>query len=67
MEKRVVKITIAKDGQYRMEAMEGFAGQDCINKTKDIELVLGGVETGEGKKDEYYGDGDNPNTINIFN
>ena len=67
MEKRVVKITISKDGQYRMEAMEGFAGQDCINKTKDIELVLGGTEIGEGKKDSYYDGGDNPNTINIFN
>ena len=67
MEKRVVKFVIPKDGSYRMEAMEGFAGQDCINKTKDIELILGGQQIDEGKKDEYYGGGDNPAEINIFN
>lgn len=65
MEKRLVKITVSKNGEYKMEALEGFVGQDCINKTKDIELVLGGQETGAGKTDKYFeDDGDNPNFIN---
>lgn len=65
MEKRVVKITVAKDGTHRIEAMEGFSGESCINKTKDIELALGGIQIDSGKKDSYYEGDDTPVSVDI--
>lgn len=66
MIKKLVEIRVAKDGSYKMEAKEGFAGVSCQEQTKDLELVLGGTETGSGKTDDYYKD-DSPIGINIFN
>lgn len=67
MEKRTVKFRVEKDGAYSLEAMEGFSGMSCVEKTKDIELVLGGQEISSGKKDTYYDSDPNPDFINIFN
>lgn len=66
MVKKVVKITIDKTGGYKMEAVEGFAGTSCTEQTKNLELILGGVETGEGKTDDYFKPDDSPVTIDIF-
>lgn len=48
-----MKLTVDTKGNYRTEAY-GYAGGTCIEKTHDIELLLGGIETGAGKKPEYF-------------
>lgn len=66
MNKQVVKITVKKDGSYSLEAMEGFAGQSCREKTKDLELVLGGEAVSTENKSTYYdNDGDNDINLNL--
>lgn len=67
MVKKVVKITVGKDGSFRTEAVEGFAGTSCEQQTKGLELILGGVETGSGKTDDYYRPDEGPVGIDIFN
>lgn len=65
-DKRTVKIKIAKDGTYTLEAMEGFSGESCVEKTKNLEIILGGTAVARGKKDEYYaGDGTPELVLNI--
>lgn len=56
-DKRKIRIKIAKDGKYTIEAMEGFSGESCVEKTKNIEIMIGGQVVERGKKDEFY-DGD---------
>jgi hypothetical protein len=53
-DKKKIRIKIAKDGTYTLEAMEGFSGESCVEKTKNIEIMLGGQAVARGKKDEYY-------------
>ena len=60
--RQCIRITIDKTGAYRFEAMEGFSGQSCVEKTKTIELVLGGTQVDSGKKDSYY-NGDSPENV----
>lgn len=68
MVKRSVRIVIDKKGAHTMEALEGFEGASCIEKTKTLELILGGEEVGSGKTDNYYKDGDeSPISINLGN
>ena len=67
MKKKVVKITVNKIGGYQLEALEGFAGASCTEQTKDLEILLGGVEEDSGKNDGYYKPDDSPITIdNLF-
>lgn len=61
-DKRKIRIKIDTKGQYTLEAMEGFSGESCVEKTKNIELLLGGERVSEGKKDEYYA-GDTPESL----
>lgn len=63
MEKKM-KITIHKDGAYSMEALEGFSGESCLEKTRDVELLLGGSEINSGKTAAYY-DPDDENPVSI--
>jgi hypothetical protein len=64
--KRNVRITIDSKGQYTLEAGEGFSGASCLEKTKNLEVALGGTAIDEGKTGSYYdGDGDSPVTINL--
>lgn len=60
--KQVVEIRIKKDGSYSLEAKEGFAGESCRNKTKHLELMLGGaaIDT-ENTAGFYDDDGDDMN------
>ena len=59
MEKRKVRVTIAKDGSYKLEALEGFSGTSCVQGTQQIELALGGTTVETGKTQAYYDpDGD---------
>lgn len=67
MVKKVVKITVGKDGSHRLEAVEGFAGTSCEQQTKGLELILGGVETGSGKTDDFFRPDDSPIGIDVLN
>jgi len=65
MKKRNIEIVIDKTGNYTLEAKEGFSGENCLSQTKDIEIVLGGIEVDDKKTDAFY-DGDNsPVSINL--
>ena len=62
---RKIKIIIDKKGQYTLIAGEGFTGESCLEKTKNIEMALGGVEVDGGKTDSYYDGDEDPISINI--
>lgn len=63
--KRTIGITIDSKGQFTLEAKEGFAGGQCLEKTKNLELVLGGEEVDGGKTNAYYDGDDAPISINL--
>ena len=66
MNKQVVKITIKKDGSFSLEAGEGFKGQNCREKTRNLELLLGGEAVATENKSTYYeDDGDNDINLNL--
>lgn len=70
LQKRHIAVTIDKQGAFTVEAKEGFVGESCVEKTKNIELLLGegATEMASGKTDAYFdGDGDNPISINLGN
>jgi|GEM_PF-2697863 len=50
---KTIKLTFLPDGSVKKET-SGFAGKDCISKTKFIEDALGGVPGERKFKDEYY-------------
>jgi hypothetical protein len=67
-EKRSIKVVIDKQGAFTVQAMEGYAGQSCVEKTKNVELLLGGdaTEVAAGKTDKYYeGDGESPVSVSL--
>lgn len=59
-----VRVTIDAKGDFQFEALEGFQGESCVAQTREIEIALGGVETGEGKTAAYY-DGIDDNDVMI--
>lgn len=63
--KKSIKIVIDKNGNYTLIAGEGMEGASCVEKTRDIELVLGGHEIDSGKTDAYYKGDDSPISINL--
>ena len=65
MNYKKIKIIIDKEGNYGLEALEGFSGTSCVEKTKEIEVAIGGTTVDEGKKDEYYMP-DNDASVNLF-
>ena len=59
-----VEITIKEDGDYAINAKEGYAGQSCDQKTANLVAILGGVEKQTKYKPEYFdGNGDNLNEL----
>ena len=61
-----IELTINEDGSYSIEALEGFQGQSCEQKTKNIISLLGGTESETKYKPEYWDS--NPDNLNeIFN
>ncbi len=59
-----IELIINEDGSYTIEAMEGFNGQSCAQKTANIISILGGVETDKKYKPEFFNpDGDNLNEL----
>lgn len=64
MERQVVEIRIKKDGSYTLEAKEGFRGENCREKTRNLELMLGG-EAIDSKNTSAYYDNDDNNDISL--
>lgn len=54
MRKEVVEIRINEKGDFTFKAKEGFSGTSCVERTRDLELALGGVEVKSEKTKEYY-------------
>lgn len=66
MQKQVIEIRIKKDGAYTLEAKEGFAGESCREKTRNLELMLGGEAVASENTAAYYeDDGDNDINLNL--
>lgn len=66
MKKEIVEIRINEKGGHTFQAKEGFSGTSCIERTKDLELALGGVAISREKTKEYYDtDPSSPITINL--
>lgn len=66
MEKQVIEIRIKKDGTTSLEAKEGIVGQNCREKTRQLEIMLGGeVADTQNTKAYYEDDGDNLNSLNL--
>lgn len=63
--KKTIEIRIDEKGNFGLEAKEGFSGTSCMEQTKELEVVLGGTEVADGKKDSYYDGDDSPISINL--
>lgn len=61
-----IEITVGADGNYSIDAMDGFGGQSCEQKTANIISILGGVEQDKKYKPEYF-DPDNLDELTINN
>lgn len=57
MNKQVIEIRIKPDGAYTLQAKEGFAGESCREKTRNLELMLGGEAVDTVNTSAYYEDG----------
>lgn len=61
-----VQIRIDKEGNYSVDAKEGFTGIECAKKTEQLQLILGGTQIAEKKKPEYYDpSGNNPVSVDL--
>lgn len=47
-------ITINTDGSTEIDLQEGFSGMSCVEKSKQIELIIGGTQVEQKEKPEYY-------------
>lgn len=54
MRKETVEIRINEKGGFTFQAKEGFAGASCVERTKDLELALGGRAVSQEKTKDYY-------------
>lgn len=63
MGNKELKVIIGKDGSAKIEA-NGFSGGVCEKTIGQLVAAVGGTETYEEKKPEYYdGNGDNFNEL----
>ena len=58
--KKKIKVTIDKKGNYTIKTLEGFAGEECVQKTQDLEVAIGGQIVDEGKTEDYFRDPEDP-------
>lgn len=66
MNDKRVKIVIDKQGNYAIEALEGFSGSSCVDQTKTLEVAIGGIAVSEGKTNAYYDpDSENPVYVDL--
>ena len=49
-----IEITINGDGTTDIDLKEGFSGMSCVEKSKQIELIVGGTPIKREEKPEYY-------------
>lgn len=49
-----MNVIIGEDGTYEIDLKEGFSGMSCIEKSKEIQLILGGNEIEKKEKPEMY-------------
>lgn len=54
MNKETVVIRINQTGGFTFQAKDGFSGSSCVERTKDLELALGGRVVNTEKTKEYY-------------
>lgn len=54
MNKEVVEIRINEEGGFTFRAKEGFSGSSCVERTKNLEIALGGKAVSSQKTDDYY-------------
>ena len=47
-------ITINADGTSDIDLQEGFSGMSCVEKSKEIEVILGGEKVEQKQKPEMY-------------
>ena len=47
-------ITINMGGTTDIDLKEGFSGMSCVEKSKQIELIIGGTQVEQKEKPEYY-------------
>lgn len=57
-------ITINTDGTTDIDLQEGFSGMSCVEKSKQIELIIGGSLVEQKEKPSFY-EPDNPVNIGI--
>lgn len=66
MKKETVEIRINKEGGFTFKALEGFSGSSCVERTRNLELALGGHAISTEKTDDYYKtDDSSPININL--
>lgn len=66
MNKETVEIRIDEKGGFTFQAKEGFAGASCVERTRDLELALGGRVVSQEKTKEFYeSDPSSPVTIKL--
>lgn len=53
-----VDIIINEDGSTEIDLVEGFSGMSCVEKSKEIELLIGGEQIDRKEKPEMYEGGD---------
>lgn len=51
-------ITINEDGSTEIDLKEGFSGMSCVEKSKEIELLIGGEQVEQKQKPEMFESGD---------
>lgn len=49
-----MEITINNDGTTEIDLQEGFSGMSCVEKSKQIELIIGGSSIEQKEKPEYF-------------
>lgn len=49
-----MQITINADGTSDIDLQEGFSGMSCIEKSKEIEVILGGEKVEQKQKPEMF-------------
>lgn len=47
-------LTINEDGTVEVDLQEGFSGMSCVEKSKEIELIIGGQQIDQKEKPEMY-------------
>ena len=47
-------IVFNSDGTTEIDLKEGFSGMSCVEKSKQLEIIIGGTQIEQKEKPEYY-------------